>query len=549
SVILILACNLLGDLFDSIPVAWLSDLLGATINFSGRLMTIYLGSFDLTSIVYFISVTALFLFLTTQVIQKRRFTVSRANLSVTAYSTAMIAVCIAVVVVLNLVVLQIPDEFREVDLTENRIYTIGDESKRIASEITDDITLYFMAQESDDAMQTKDTTVEKILKSYVNAGSHLKLTYIDPIVNAKFYQRYTDTDPGYSGVIVVDETNGRSKAVAYQDMYESEIDYQTYQEKTTGYDMEGQITSALQYVTLSEDALVQAYVTSGHGELPISSAYAKILENDNIHTEDLELLTAEKVPDDAELLIIQSPSSDFTPSEADLVIDYLNKGGNLLVCATTEVEAGTELTNFKKILDWYGISLMDGMVLDYTPGNYYATFQTPSYLLPNLSSDDPVTSSLRSVGLQTVFLPEALAIDTKVTDGITVTPLLTTSEDSYLTSDPDQKNAQSFTVGVKAERSLDSGMSTMILYSCGYLFTDEVDNLIAGMNSRLFDNSIDALVELSTDFVTIPTKPMDTFLTIPMTVGNFITVIGFIFIVALVVIIAGIAVWAVRRKK
>ncbi len=549
SVVLILACNLLGDLFDSIPVAWLSDLLNATINFSGRLMTIYLGNFDLTSIVYFISVTALFLFLTTQVIQKRRFTVSRANLSVTAYSTAMIAVCIAVVVVLNLVALQIPDDYREVDLTANRIYTIGDDSKRIASEITDDITLYFLAQESDDAMQTKDTTVEKILKSYVNAGSHIRLEYIDPIVNAKFYQRYTDTDPGYSGVIVVDDTNGRSKAVAYADMYQSEIDYQTYQEKTTGYDMEGQITSALQYVTLSEDSLVQAYRTNGHGELPISPAFTKILDNDNIHMEDLELLTAESIPEDAELLIIESPNTDFTPSEADLVIDYISKGGNLLVSATTETQGGAELTNFKKILDWYGVSLSDGLVLDYTPGNYYATFNTPSYLLPDLSSDDPVTSSLRSVGLKTVFLPECLAIEVKATDGITVTPLLTTSEESYLSTDPDQKNAQSFNVGVKAERTLDSGMSTMILYSCGYLFTDEVDNLIAGMNSRLFDNSIDALVTLSTDFVTIPAKPMDSFLTIPMTVANFITVIGFIFIAAVIVIIAGIAVWAVRRKK
>ena len=51
-----------------------------------------------------------------------------------------------------------------------------------------------------------------------------------------FFKKYTEEDPGYSGVIVVDDTTGRSKAIAYTDMYESEIDYQTYTEQTTGYD-------------------------------------------------------------------------------------------------------------------------------------------------------------------------------------------------------------------------------------------------------------------------------------------------------------------------
>ena len=549
SVVIILACNLVSNLFDNITIDWLKDILNSTIDFSGRLLTIYLGSFDLTSIVFFASVTALFLFLTSQVLQKRRFTVSKANLSVTAYSTAMIAVMIAVVVVFNLVVLQIPDDIREVDLTSNRIYSLSDDSKKIASAVTDDITLYFLAQENDEAMRTKDQTIERMLKNYANANDNIKLKYIDPVVNAKFYKKYSEQDPGYSGVIVADETTGRNKAIPYSDMYETEVDYQTYTEQTTGYDIEGQITSAIQYVTMTDEELVNAYFTSGHDELTIEPSFAKVLENDNITTDTVSLLTDESVPDDCELLIILSPSSDFTPSEADAVIAYAEKGGDLLIVTNPDAMATVKMDNFKKILAWYSLEVTDDIVIDYSNGHYYAALGSPAYLLPSLESGNEITGTLVNEGFGTVFLPEAQPVTGTSSDDITVTDLLTTSDEAFLSNDSDDAEKKSYTVGIMAEKTLDSGTSKAVVYTSAYIFTDQVDQLIGNMNQKLFSNTVQSMVELATDFVTIPSKSMDSYLTIPMTVGNFLTVIGFALIAAVGIIIAGIAIWAVRRKK
>ncbi|MCR5675016.1 MAG: Gldg family protein [Lachnospiraceae bacterium] len=548
SVIVLFACNLLGDTFDRIQISWLKDLLNATINWNGRLMTIYLGSFDLTSIIFFISVTALFLFLTAQVIFKRRYTVSRSNLSLTAYSSVMILVVIAAVVGVNFAALQIPDRFREVDLTEARIYSISEDSKKVAASITDDVKLYFLAQENDEASSTKDQTLARVLQCYVSAGQHITLEYVDPVANTRFYQRFTDTDPGYSSVIVEDVTNGRSRVIPYEDMYQTEFDYQTYSQQTTGYDMEGQITGALQYVTLTDDALIKACTTSGHGEQALDAGFAKILDNANVVTEDLQLLTAERVPEGTALLIVNAPTSDFTPSEVKLITDYLSNGGNILITSSAEAKISA-MPNFAELLAWYGLSLTDGVVLDYTPGNYYASFNTPAYLLANLSFDDEITADLSTSGLQRVFLPEAQGIQITENDEISVTKLLTTSEESYLSDEGQNAAPASYCVGARAEKTLDSGVSTAVIYTCGLIFTDQVDQLIAGMNQRLFNNTIDALVTLQTDFVTIPAKSTDSYLSIPMTVGNFLTVIGFIFIAALVLVIAGIIIWARRRKR
>lgn len=548
SVVILFACNLLGETIGNIQITWLKDLLNATINWNGRLMTIYLGSFDLTSIIFFISVTAFFLFLTSQVLQKRRFTVSRSNLSLTAYSTTMIVLMTALLVAVNFLALKIPDKYREVDLTSQGIFSITEDSRKVAADIKDDVHLYFLAQENDEASNTRDQTLDRILQSYADASDHITIEYIDPVANTKFYQQYTDTDPGYSSVIVVNKTTGKSKVVAYNDMYMTDFDYTTYSQVTTGYDMEGQLTNALQYVTLDSDDMQKVCTTTGHGEGPLDSYFTKILDNDNLASEECKLLTDEAVPEDAALLIINAPTSDFTPSEAEAVISYLQKGGNLLVTTSTEPVPGS-MPNFDSILDWYGISLTDSIVLDYTAGNYYPAFGTPAYLLPNPGFDDLITSDLTSTGLQTVFLPEAWGILFKENDAVTYTRLLTTSDDSRLSSEDEKAPGQSYTVGVRAEKTLDSGVSTAVLYTSGHIFTNDVDDLISGMNQRLFGNTISALVTLTTDFVTIPSKSANNYLAIPLTVGNFMMIIGFIFVAAVAVLVAGIVIWAVRRRR
>ena len=67
------------------------------------------------------------------------------------------------------------------------------------------------------------------------------------------------------------------------------MDYQTYSYQTTGFDGEGQITSAIGYVT-SEDLPV-LYTLEGHGEKEMDSSIKEDIEKANMDIQSLNLLT------------------------------------------------------------------------------------------------------------------------------------------------------------------------------------------------------------------------------------------------------------------
>lgn len=101
-------------------------------DFQTRFSNMVNGVFDVTSVIYFISVIALLLFLTTQSIQKRRYSVSVHNISMGAYSSITVVIGIALTVVVNLIVSQLPTNIQALILQRISLYTITDQTERNA---------------------------------------------------------------------------------------------------------------------------------------------------------------------------------------------------------------------------------------------------------------------------------------------------------------------------------------------------------------------------------------------------------------------------------
>ena len=166
-----------------------------------------------------------------------------------SYSLAFTVVILAIAIFLNLLIGELPSSTTKIDVSENKLYSIGDETKNVASSLTEDVTLYLLAEDG-----SEDATLNELLTRYADLSSHIKYEKKDPVLNPSFASSYTDEDLASNSVIVVSDK--RSKVIPYSDLYESSVNYQTYSMETTAWRNQDHFLHVLLMYTGSEDPLL-----------------------------------------------------------------------------------------------------------------------------------------------------------------------------------------------------------------------------------------------------------------------------------------------------
>lgn len=495
------------------------------------------GILDVTGIVYYVSGTVLFLFLTCQLVQKHRWSVSAKKIRRGVFNSSFVVIGLAIVVAVNVFANELPEKAKSVDLTSQNLYTLTDESVNLVKNLKQDVTLYVLSSE-----KSADDTVARTLSNYEDVSSHIKVEYIDPAVSPNFYASYTDTAPSDGSIIVV--CGNTSKVVSSSDLYQYDIDYSTYTQTKSAYDGEGQLTSAISYVT-SED-LPKVYTITGHGETALDDTFKSALEKMNISVEDLTLLQEEAIPEDAAAVIINGPTSDFSADDATKISTYLAGGGKLIV--TTAYNKTEDTPNFDGILSAYDIQVTNGLVMDSDSSHYY---QYPFYLLP-----DVVSATQTSKVSNYVFMPYAQALTNAGvhTDTITWTDLLTTSDNAYVKTDIsnittfEKKSGDQSGKFTLAANVTDSKSGADITVVASVLaFSNDADSIVSGQNLALF-KGITSTFASSDSAVSIDAKPY-TYTTLSVNQSVAImseTLLVMVLPVALIVI--GIVIWYRRRR-
>lgn len=500
------------------------------------------GTLNLEGVVYYLSVTALVLFLTVQSIQKRRYSVSVKHLSLGAYSTGMVAVALAIVVVLNIIMGEMPGTWTNIDVTSNKMFSLTDQTKEYLANVQEDVTIYVLADESN-----QDITLQQTLQRYEDMSEHISVEYVNPTVNPMFYTQYTSEMIATNSLIVVSDK--RSKVINYNNIYETSYDYTTYTSSTTGYDGEGQITSALDYVLTND--MPKLYMTKGHGEYELSTSFTAALDKENVEYESIQLMDLEAVPEDAACLLINAAESDFSEDDKNKVLSYLEDGGKVVYVSS--YTGDLETPNLDSILAYMGMQIADGLVVDQNADYYYSS---PYYLLPDAGVSD-YTSGI--YGKYYIFAPYAqgIMIDNEEAEGMTYNTFLSTSEDAFSKigiSNMENYNKEEgdiegpFGIGVEAVKSLEEGEATLVVYSCNQLFTDNANAMVSGANMLLFSNTIGGFVDHEVS-VSVPVKSYDiALLTVSQSsillwapIVTIVLPVGFL--------AAGFVIWFKRRKR
>lgn len=287
------------------------------------------------------------------------------------------------------------------------------------------------------------------------------------------------------------ECGDRSRFIGYDDIYIQEADIYSYSYNTS-FDGEGAITSAIDYV-VTED-LPQLYILEGHGEQELPANFSEQIEKENIETNTLSLLTVDAVPEDADAVLIYEPASDLSSEEAQMLSEYAENGGKLLVIAGPTQDENLE--NLSGILAEYGVETCEGIVVEGDRERY--TLQ-PHVLLPEMNEHEITGSLIEEHYYPNMPISQGLIVNEEKA-GRAVTELLTTSPASF-----SKISGYSLSTYEKEEGDIDGPFAVAVSIDCANegqivwfssaAFLDDMYNaLSSGSNSDLAMNALSSLI-------------------------------------------------------
>ncbi|MDF2538340.1 MAG: hypothetical protein K0S76_1361 [Herbinix sp.] len=386
-----------------------------------------------------------------------------------AYVSFLTAIVVIIVVVINLFVSKLD---LKIDLSTQNLYSITKDSIDIVKGLEDDVTIYYMVQTGNEYPE-----FEEVAKKYDSLSDHIKLEAKDPLLYPKFASQYVEEEITQNSFIVVNNETGRAKYIDSNEMLVKEMDYNTYETYTTGVDVEAKMTQAIQYV-VSPDLPVM-YVVEGHGEVEIGEVFKTMMEKQNVQVNTLETLTQSSIPEDCDMLFINAPATDLSEGEAKIIKDYMAAGGNTIV--TLNYEAGS-LPNLVSILEYYGVAVVDGLVIEQDTNRYLPNY--PQYLVPEIISHDITQDAKENKVLALTMVPVGIVKADNTRSSLTISSLLTTSDQAYSKVNLDAQTIAKeegdingpFDIGMISTDIYNNITSNLVVYSSELMFSEDVIN-------------------------------------------------------------------------
>lgn len=351
-----------------------------------------------------------------------------------SYSVGITALVVGIIIVVNLIAGQIPESVRNIDISDNRLYEITDTSRDMLKELDQKVTFRVFAEKS-----SADERIRTFLEKYAALSDEIQLEWVDPVLHPS---ELTENNVEENTILVSCEDTEKTTTISFDDilMTDEYSYYMTGSADATEFDGEGQLTSAVNYVT--SDSQKKIYYTTGHGEKTFSDSVNDLIDKSNMTTEELNLLMTNEIPEDCDLLFLYSPTKDITEDEKTLLDNYLKEGGKIYILYGDTEE---EIPNLDALLNTYGIERADGYIADMSrnyQGNYY-------YIFPQITAADEIADGLTS-DMVLVVNAHGFQIVDPAEDTVTTTEFMSTSDNAYAVTEESQEQG-TYSLGAVAE--------------------------------------------------------------------------------------------------
>jgi ABC-type uncharacterized transport system involved in gliding motility auxiliary subunit len=276
---------------------------------------------------------------------------------------------------------------KKADVTANQLHTLSDQSKHVAQNLKEGITLRVWTTSLDRMSANLD--MRKFLENYkIASKGKIKVEIKNPNEDRAGAAK---DNVKRDNLIVIRSDSGR----------EARIDNFS---DTKG---EEQITNGI--IQAIKGGKKTVCFVSGHGELSLSNDKADGLSfvrdrlNDSSYTaKEINIATENKIPDECEALVLAGPRGDALDQEVKLLDEYMHKGGKVLALLGPSSSA-----SWRKLVEPYGVKVRSDLIIDprVNPPIAIAT--------KNYSQDVEIVKSFN----QLVVFPEASSLSVPTAGG------------------------------------------------------------------------------------------------------------------------------------
>ena len=321
---------------------------------------------------------------------------------------------------------------------------------------------------------------------------------------------------------------------------------------------EQEFTNALQRLLRGTERWL--VFVEGHGERsPLGKAnhdlslWAQQLNQRGFRLQPLNLSDTSSIPDNTSALILAGPAVSYLQGEVELILSYLNKGGNLLW-----LHDPGELYGLEAIAEFLDIEFPQGAVIDFAGQLIGINDPTIALVTNRLYGEHP---ALEGMDLTTLF-PKSTAIATRANSQWQPKMLLSTGDHTWqetgelkgeVSLDEDSDMPGPLPIGLSLQREIEQANQTekamkqqrVVVVGDG----DFLANTYVG-NSGNMELGIRLMNWLSDDdeFLDIPgTTAIDAQFEMDSTVAGFLGVF-FVFVLPPALSVIGMLIWWRRRK-
>ena len=395
-------------------------------------------------------------------------------------ATVLASVILVFALVLSMGTALIPERLVNPAVSNSQTFEVVGETKDYLKTLNQDVTIYYLVE---GGKKSADTDMQYFLYDLAALSSHLQVEIIDTAKETELLLRHGITDLSDQSFVVA--TRDRYILLDKNDLYHyyntelqasfTPVQYAYYLSAYTNYvQTQGQgqhDQNAVSYGAKLYNSTATVAFFDGctrltnaiHYVISDSVPTAKIFGSKNAMDSSLrsyliaggyyfeEISSPLDIGTDCDLLVLHTPKTDITETEAAALLNYLENGGKVFLITSCLYP---NLPNLHSVTQAFGLDVMNVKnIVCEQDAQYHYSAERPDYFLAHIA---PCEMTAAFDGYFAVITSHAIKISETAPNGVTVFPLLYTGESTgclmYENGETDTENTGKFVCGAIAQK-------------------------------------------------------------------------------------------------